>query len=172
MKNVIKSILILLGVLFFSCISTFALEEKPKMLSAGIELTEQIPAELIGIWRVVSNIDYTDSPDTFKTFDVVLWNLSKTGNVINLWSLATGVSASVTVEYVKNNTVRFTHEEENNYQRLTDTVEITIIGNKFTGKNYLSIKSYSSKDGSLLKEKTAVYSLKGDKISGKSVLEN
>ena len=143
-----------------------------KTLSAGIELTERIPTDLMGVWRVVSNIDHTDSPDTFKTFDVVLWNLSKTGNVLNLWSLATGVSASVTVEYVQNNTVRFTHEEENNNQRLTDTVEITLIGNKFTGKNYLSIKSYSSKDGSLLKERNAVYSLKGDKISGKSVLEN
>ena len=100
-----------------------------------------------------------------------LWNLSKSGDVINLCNPMTGASASVSVEYVKGNTIRFTKEGNYDNQLLTDTVEITLSGNKFTGVNYLSLRTYSDADNSLLKEKTATYYLQGDKISGTSVLE-
>lgn len=162
-------VLILIICVSFCC--SFAYAEEQTVLSAGISLTYQVPVDLMGTWRVASKLNSTDSPANFKLSGVDLWNLSKTGNVINLCNPMTGASASVNVEYVKGNTIRFTKEGNYDNQKLTDTVEITLSGNKFTGVNYLSLKTYSDADNSLIKEKTATYDLQGDKISGTSILE-
>lgn len=168
MFRVVKFLILIICV-SFSCSFVFA--EEQTVLSAGISLTDQVPVDLMGTWRVVSKLNSTDSPANFKLSGVDLWNLSKTGDVINLCNPMTGASASVNVEYVKGNTIRFTKEGNYDNQKLTDTVEITLSGNKFTGVNYLSLKTYSDADNSLIKEKTAAYDLQGDKISGTSILE-
>ncbi len=162
-------ILVLIICVSLGFLSVYA--EEQTVLSAGISLTDQVPVDLMGTWRVASKLNSTDSPTNFKLSGVDLWNLSKTGNVINLCNPMTGASASVNVEYVKGNTIRFTKEGNYDNQKLTDTVEITLSGNKFTGVNYLSLKTYSDADNSLIKEKTATYDLQGDKISGTSILE-
>ncbi len=139
-------------------------------LSAGISHNEEIPADLIGTWRVVSKLEETDSPANFKNAGLDIWNLSKYGDVINLTNPVTGASAYVKVEYVKGNTIRFVKEGNYDNQTLLDTVEITLSENKFVGKNYLSLKTFSA-DNSLKSEKTATYTLRGNKISGTSILE-
>ena len=139
-------------------------------LSAGISHDEEIPADLFGTWRVVSKLEATDSPSNFKNSGLDIWNLSKFGDVINLTNPVTGATAYVRVEYVKNNTIKFVKEGNYDNQTLIDTVEITLSGNKFTGKNYLSLRTYSA-DNSLKNKKTATYTLRGDKISGTSILE-
>ena len=150
---------------------TLPIESYATVLNAGISIDEEVPAELMGTWRVASKLEATDAPKNFKNSGVDIWNLSKTGNVINLCNPVTGAQASVRVEYVKNSTVRFTKEGNYDNQILTDTVEITLSGNKFTGKNYLSLKTFSADNNSLKSEKTAIYILRGDKLSGTSILE-
>ena len=171
MLDFIKILIICICVFFISGVNVMA-DEATTTLTAGISLNEEVPADFFGTWRVVSNLVATEYPKTFKQSGIDLWNLSKTGDVINLCNPVNGASASVKVEYVKNNTIRFTKEGNYDKQLLTDTVEITLSGNKFTGKNYLSLKTYSPADNSLQNEKTAVYSLRGDKISGTSILGN
>lgn len=149
----------------------FSLTEQPTTLSARIFLEEQIPTELMGTWRVVSKLAQTDAPENFKKMGVDLWNLSKSGNVINLCNPMTGASASINIELVRGNTIRFTKEGVYDNQKLTDTVEITLEGNKFSGVNNLKLQRYSSVDNSIVSEKTATYNLQGDKISGENVLE-
>jgi len=168
MFKVIKLFILIIGI-SFGCSLVYA--EEQTVLSAGISLTDQVPVDFMGTWRVVSNLNTTDSPANFKKNGIDLWNLSKTGDVINLCNPMTGASASVNVEYVKGNTIRFTKEGNYDNQKLTDTVEITLSGDKFTGMNYLSLKTYSDADNSLIKEKTATYDLRGNKISGTSILE-
>ena len=161
--------IIFLVLLFLPQSEAFAVDTPT--LNAGISISEQIPPALMGVWRVVSKLKTTDSPSTFKKSGVDIWNLSKTGDVINLSNPFTGAEASVNVEFVKNNTVRFTKEGNYDNQKLVDTVEMTLSGNKFGGVNYLSLKKYSASDNSVLSEKTASYTLHGDKISGTSIME-
>ena len=165
-----KSVIIIC--VFFLCGVNVIAEENTVTLSTGISLTEAVPADLFGTWRVISKLVATEYPKNFKLSGVDLWNLSKTGDVINLCNPINGAEASVKVEYVKNNTIRFTKEGNYDKQILTDTVEITLNGNKFTGKNYLSLRTYSPADNSLQNEKSAIYSFRGDKISGTSILGN
>ena len=171
MFKFLKSI-ILIACLVCVNLTAISAEEATKTLSASVSLTEAVPADLFGTWRVLSKLELTDYPQNFKQSGVDLWNLSKAGNVISLCNPINGAEASVKIEYVESSTIRFTKEGNYDKQLLTDTVEITLSGNKFTGKNYLSLKTFSPIDNSLQNEKTAVYSLRGEKISGTSILGN
>lgn len=170
MFRVVKLLVFIIFSVFMAFGFCYA-EDSVPTLSATISMEDSLPADFFGTWRVVSKLEHTDSPKNFKISGVDIWNLSKTNDVINLSNPFTGASAYVRIDYVENGTIRFTKEGNYDNQKLTDTVEITLSGNKFVGKNYLSLKTYSDADNSLLSEKKAVYSLKGDKISGESVLE-
>lgn len=53
---------------------------------------------------------------------------------------------------------------------LTDTVTIRLDKNTFSGINDLTLESYSLVDNHLMKTEHAKYMIKGEKISGESVL--
>ena len=143
----------------------FAGAEDTTVLSAGISLNSQIPVQLLGSWRVVSKLDETNIVGTFKPLGVDIWNLSKSGNVITLCNPLSGATASVNVEYVNGDVIRFSKVGNYDGQKLSDTVELTLAKDVFTGKNYLIL---TAPDGT---NKKAVYGLKGSKISGMSVTE-
>lgn len=163
---------VLIGILIFTLIfqgSVFA--DTPTVLHAGVSLVKEVPSDLMGTWRVAAALKTTDSPHSFKRTSVDIWNLSRTGDVISLSNPFTGASASINVSYVNKNTIRFTKVGDYDRQKLTDSVEITINGNTFIGKNTLNLVTYSDSDGSVLNEKRALYMLKGEKISGSSVID-
>ncbi len=145
-------------------------QETP-VFKAGVSLERQVPSSLMGTWRVAATLKSTDSPQTFKNVSVDIWNLSRTNDVISLSNPFTGASASINVSYVNKNTIKFTKVGDYDTQKLTDSVEITISGDTFTGKNSLRLVTYSDVDNSVLSEKTALYILKGEKISGSGVIE-
>jgi hypothetical protein len=166
--KMLRGIFILLF-LFFICPAGFCSDGT--VLSAGISINSQVPVEFMGTWRVASKLTETDSPENFKDVGIVLWNLSRTNDVITLYSPFTGARASVKVEYVKGNTVKFIKEGNYEDKRLVDTVEITLDGDTFSGKNYLTLSNSLGLDGSSNTEKHATYVLVGRKISGSGVLE-
>lgn len=165
-----RKLFLILFVLCFASIP-FAFAENTTVLKAGVSLERKVPASLMGTWRVAAVLKETDSPQNFKDMSVDIWNLSRTNDVISLSNPFTGASASINVSYVNKNTIRFTKVGDYDNQRLTDSVEITITGNTFTGKNTLKLVTYSDADNSVLSEKSALYVLKGEKISGSDVLE-
>ena len=54
-------------------------------------------------------------------------------------------------------------------KKLTDTVDLKLTGEHFTGVNYITLETFSTYDNSLIKKDTAIYLLKGEKISGTSI---
>ena len=52
---------------------------------------------------------------------------------------------------------------------MTDTVDLKLAGDTFTGVNYITLETFSIHDNSLIKKDTAIYLLKGEKISGTSI---
>lgn len=163
---------VLIGILILTfCFQVSVSAETPTVLHAGVSLVKEVPSDLMGTWRVAAALKTTDGPYSFKKVSVDIWNLSRTGDVISLSNPFTGASASINVSYVNKNTIRFTKVGDYNRQKLTDSVEITIDGNTFTGKNTLSLVTYSDTDHSIISEKRALYMLKGEKISGSSVID-
>ena len=131
---------------------------------------EKVPDTFFGSWRVSSARIETDSPISFKEKGVDLWNLSIENGVINLSNPFSGAVANIKVEEATANSVTFTKIGKYDNKILTDKVSITINGDNFSGTDELKLDTISDVDGSIRKTETAIYSIKGEKIAGQSVL--
>lgn len=173
LKKIILSVFVLLFILIFDLKIGLnsGMVYADTVLKTGISLVENVPKGLLGTWRVAAVLEKTDSPEIFRNKSVDIWNLSRNNDVMNLSNPFTGASADLSVEFVKDNVVKFTKEGVSDNKKLTDTVEIKLDGNKFTGRNYLTLKTVSNADNKVIKVQNAVYVLVGEKISGMSVLD-
>ncbi len=173
LKKIILSFFIIIFVLIFMTETDLnsSMVKADTTLKTGISLVDNVPKGLFGTWRVVAVLEKTDSPQVFRNKSSDLWNLSRNNNVMNLCNPFTGASADLSVEFVEGNVIKFTKEGISDDKKLTDTVEIKLNGNKFTGKNYLTLKTISKIDNKVLNVQSAVYVLVGEKISGMSVLD-
>lgn len=130
---------------------------------------EKVPDSFFGTWRVVSQRIETNSPAVFQQKGVDLWNLSMENNVINLSNPFSGAAAQIEIQSVNNNKVEFTKKGKYGNKMLTDTVNISITGDNFTGVNTLLLETISDVDGSVRKTETAKYAIKGERLAGQSV---
>lgn len=161
-----KKILILLFT--FLCCS-FANAE---VFEAGVSI-EEIPKTLFGSWRVSALLDTTNSRATFKPQSIDFWNLSRTGESITLDNPFSGANTTISVKTVSGNLIVFSKKATyDNNKVLTDVVTIRLNENSFTGINDLKLETLSLVDKHVLKTETAKYIIKGEKISGDSILKN
>lgn len=148
----------------------FGITVQAEVLQAGISKIDSLPNSFYGSWRVVAKVDKQTGNINFRPQTVDFWNLSRSGDVINLNNPFTGADASVKLDYVEGNLIRFTKTGEyDGNKRLTDTVDLKLSGDTFTGVNYITLETFSNIDNSLIKKDSAIYILKGEKISGSSI---
>ena len=148
------------------------LQVQAEPLKAGVSV-DSVPDTFYGSWRVVAKIDKQKGETYFKPIAIDFWNLSRQGNVINLTNPFTGASASVNVDYVEGNLIRFTKVGSyDGNKKLTDTVDLKLQGDTFTGINTLTLETFSNFDNSLIRKDSAIYILKGEKVSGQSITGN
>ena len=166
MINMLKKIFVML-ILFIG------LPVLAETLKAGISTVDSIPNSFYGSWRVVAKLDKQSGSAYFKPQAVDFWNLSRTSNVIYLENPFSGANATVKLDYVDGNLIRFTKTGDyDGNKKLTDTVDLKLNGDKFTGVNYITLETFSIRDNSLIKKDTAIYLLAGEKISGTSITGN
>ncbi|MFI3300633.1 MAG: hypothetical protein R3Y28_04345 [Candidatus Gastranaerophilales bacterium] len=142
------------------------------LIKAGVSVVDNVPTGFYGMWRVNATLSDTSASDLFRTSSVDIWNLSRTGDVINLTNPATGAFASITLDYVDSNIIKFTKTTGEDNQKLVDVVEIKLEDDNFTGINRLTLQTLSDIDNSVIKEDYGIFMLKGEKISGKNILKN
>lgn len=163
MINMLKRLFIILILLCGTFVSA-------ETFKAGVSKVGAVPNSFYGSWRVVAKLDKQSGSVYFKPQAVDFWNLSRSGDVINLNNPFTGASATVKLDYVEGNLIRFTKSGDyDGNKKLTDTVDLKLVGSTFTGVNYLTLETYSYKDKSLIRKDTAVYILQGEKIFGMSI---
>ena len=96
-------------------------------LKAGVSMIGSVPDSFYGNWRVVAKISKQSGNIYFKPVSADLWNLSRTGDVINLNNPFTGASATVKLDYVEGNIIRFTKTGDyDGNKKLTDTVDLKL----------------------------------------------
>ena len=140
-------------------------------IKAGISV-EHVPKALYGSWRVSAKLDRTNAPRTFKPQSLDFWNLSRLGDIIELNNPMSGANAEISVQTVEGNIVVFSKRlPYDDNKILTDTVTIRLNQNTFSGINQLKLEHFSLIDNHLMKTQTATYHIKGEKISGDSVIE-
>lgn len=149
----------------FVALSTTA--EQTYTLSTGISI-DKIPNELYGTWRVSSKLSATNAQDNFKSTSTDLWNLSREHDVITLSNPFSGAKASISFDEVSGKFIRFTKIGNYDGKKLTDTVQLTLEKETFTGKNTIKLDTIAD-DGHVIKSEWANYTLSGEKISGSSI---
>ena len=154
---------------FLIILLIFGISVFAEPFQAGISMIEAVPEYFYGSWRVIAKIDKQSGNVNFKPQAIDFWNLSRKGDVINLNNPFTGADASVKLDYVEGDLIRFTKTGEYNNKKLTDTVDLKLVGDTFTGINTLKLETFSTFDNSLIKTDTALYILKGEKIFGSSI---
>lgn len=164
MKKILLVLFLFLTLTY--AITTVAAQET--VLKAGISI-DKVPKELFGTWRVSSNLVATNKPEIFKKNTVDLWNLSKVGDVITLDNPFTGAHASIMIEDVKGMSVKFKKVGDYDSKKLTDTVQLNLGKETFTGTNTLKFDTISEIDGHVMKSEIATYHLSGEKMSGQSI---
>lgn len=164
-----KKLLITVLILFLtSSITVFA--QDSIVLKAGISKINSVPKQFFGTWQVKSTLITTDSPKNFKPSSADMWNLRRSGNVIELRNQMTGAVAEIYLNDVNNNNITFSHEQKEENMKLTDTVKLRLNGNTFTGTNELTLKQKKIYgDQYEIITKTAKYKIEGQKISGTSI---
>ena len=149
---------------FFLCFGNNYAEAQPDLVLSG-SVTE-IPKAVLGMWRVVSNIEDTDAPLTFRKNSLDLWNLTRIGDVMKLCNPFSGAQAEITVISGNEKHLVFEKVKHYNGKLVTDTVELSINGDYFEGYNKIKLETLSDVDNSVIKTEHAKYKLKGERISG------
>ena len=164
--KIFKRALIILLFTFFSVTNVFAEEFT---LKAGVSVND-IPKAFFGSWRVIAKLEDSNSYGTFKPQSIDFWTLSRVGDKVTLSNPFTGANAEVYLKTVEGNLIVFSKKAPYDNKMLTDTITLRLSDNNFSGINTLSLESYSLVDNHLMKTETARYVIKGEKISGESVL--
>ncbi len=162
-----KKIIILFLIIFVTSSITVS-AQNDYVLKAGISMINAVPKQFFGTWSVQSTQISTNSPKTFAKTSVDLWNLRRSGNVIELRNPVTAAVAEIYLEDVTDSEITFTHYEKEGNTNVKDTVSLKLDGNTFTGKNELTLKTvrYDNNRRKFEEIKTAVYELRGSKVSG------
>lgn len=162
-----------LQILFIGLIMAITLipviAESTYTLQAGVSIDE-VPKAIFGSWSVKAEIVDASNYALFKPKSTDLWNLSRTGNVLNLSNPFTGASADVSINAAQGNVVSFTRKVDFDNKVLTDVVTIRLNENTFSGINDIKLEQVSNVDGHVMKSDTAKYEIRGEKISGENVL--
>lgn len=140
-------------------------------LKAGVSVND-IPKAFFGSWRVTAKLEDTNSYGTFKPQSIDFWTLSRAGDKVTLSNPFSGANAEVSLKTVEGNLIVFSKKAPYDNKMLTDTITLRLSDNTFSGINTLSLESFSLVDNHLMKTETARYVIKGEKISGESILGN
>ena len=153
-------------IFLISSITVFAQDNL--VLKAGISMINAVPKQFFGTWSVQSALTSTNSPKTFAKTSLDIWNLRRSGNVIELRNPVTSAVAEIYLEDVTNSEITFTHYDKEGYTNVKDTVRIKLNGDTFTGINELTLKTvrYDEYRKKYEDIKTAVYEIKGSKVTG------
>lgn len=132
-------------------------------------MSDKVPKEFFGSWRVVSVCTHSTNKEYFGSKSLDLWTLSRMGNLVRLSNPVSGAVADVSVDDVKGQTVKFVKKVYYPDEESIETPILTLQGDKFSGIDKIIIKTF--KDGKLIKEDYVEYKVTGTKISGMNALD-
>ncbi len=152
-------------------ISTLILINYPvsaQVIKGEVSILEKIPQGLYGSW-IVHGVPIYSNTNSFSAPSVDYWNIYRNNDVITLENPETNARASVTIDTVNNNTIKFTRKSDTTEEKTIETPTITINGENFWGTDKIVIKKY--KDNKQIKTEITLFSIKGIKIGGNSSSE-
>lgn len=134
-----------------------------KPLVAGVSKTLYLPAAMCGQWSVIGMLKQTNVPQT-NPVSSNLWILANENGQVTITNPENGANASVQVTAVLDNTATFVRSQQVGSLNVSETVTITVNGDRFTGTNF-SKRQYT-KPGKQTSTQFALFQLEGNRIGG------
>lgn len=157
-----KKILSVLSIFVYLCVNSAC----ATLIEGNVTMTDKVPVELYGSWKVESVCTRTTNKELFETGSVDIWTLKRNGETVTLSNPLSGARADVSVNDVKGKTVKFEKKSYYPDEESVETPVLTLQGDNFTGIDRINIKTY--KNGKLIREDYVEYQVRGTKISGAS----
>lgn len=158
-----KILFLILVFIFFSINAALSL-----VINGSVSLTDKLPDELFGSWRVEAVCIKTTNQEYFELASVDIWTLSRNGETVTLSNPISGARADISVNDIKGKTVKFIKKSFYGDEESIETPILTLQGDNFTGIDKINIKTYEK--GKLIREDYVEYKVRGTKISGVSAL--
>lgn len=162
----IKSLILSILLIFLLWLPALRTSAEGMVLKAGVSLSDKVPTGFFGSWKITSVMTYSNNPKIFNEISTDYWNLSKLGDVITLENPMSGAQASVTIEDVRGNQVKFTHVIKGRSATMTETPTLTLNGENFSGTDKIVVEKY--KYGEKISSDVVVYKITAEKLSGNS----
>ena len=166
-----KKLMIVCGIMLCFVNYSLAAEIKPVFVSnvikGSVSMSSRVPSGFFGSWKVVSVRSKTNNPQMFAPYSVDVWNLVKVNDVITLSNPVSGARASISVNNVNGNTVKFEKVSYDINEKSIETPVLTLEGDNFYGTDKIVVSTY--KNDELIKEDFVEYKVKAYKISGNSL---
>ncbi|MBR6163593.1 hypothetical protein IKQ26_06885 [bacterium] len=162
MKLIIKRLLLIFIILLCSF-------SEAQTLEGGVVLSDRVPKELFGVWKINAVCTQSTNRDYFDSTSVDIWIFSKIEDRILLTNPMSGATASIGVNEVNGNRVKFEKRTDLPDELSIETPILTIDQDTFEGVDRIYIKT--TKHGALVKEDFIEYKVKGTKMSGTSLSE-
>lgn len=135
------------------------------MINGSVSVSKDLPAAFYGEWSVVSIAVDTNNPEEYwGSMGKDNWVFARNGKTVALSNPKSGAIASITVTEVVGNKAKFTREKVSEDKIITETVEIVIAEDRFSGFDTQIIKFLSK--NKIYKTDVVKYKLGGRKISG------
>ncbi len=157
-----KKILSVLFMFVYLCVN-FACAT---VIEGNVTMTDKIPEEIYGSWRVEAVCTRTTNKEMFETGSVDIWTLNRNGETVTLSNPLSGARADININEVKGKTVKFVKKSYYPDEESVETPILTLQGDNFTGVDRINVKTYQN--GKLIREDYVEYQVRGTKISGAS----
>ena len=161
MKKFLTIIIILITV------QTITFCQESVLLQTGISMTDQVPTQFFGTWKITSTINNTSNRKIFNEKTTDIWNLAKVNDVIILTNPISGAQTTLTIQDVKNYQIKFTHTSQNKIGKMTETPNLILDGENFYGTDKIVLEKF--KNGEKISEDYVVYNITAQKISGMDI---
>ena len=134
-----------------------------KILEGNVSLIENVPQDFYGTWIVTGTMLSASITDVYKPYSVDVWTLSRYGNIIVLANPISGASASISVEEINGNTIKFNRVSTSDNQTSIEVPEITLNGNFFEGIDNMVIEHFL--DNHKSRKDILKYKIEGKKVA-------
>lgn len=139
------------------------------ILQGGVSIDKDLPEGFYGSWSVISLAIETNNPDYQGSIGKDVWIFARDGKTITLSNPLSTARASITVNEVIGNRAKFTRKKVSENKITTETVEVIIDGDNFSGSDTMVFK-YLNKN-TIYKIDVVKYILKGRKIKGPTMTD-
>lgn len=139
------------------------------VINGNVSVDKTLPEKFYGEWKVASEVIATTDSEYWGIIGLDRWIFARSENQVTITNPETGAISSIIVNQVVGNKARFTKKNKEVNENLSEIIEISIQGDRFSGTLTKNIKFFRGNE--IYKTDVVKYRVVGQKINGSTMKE-